>query len=63
MKNTTSAAAHLIHTSPVIISDDELLVAEHFTISTDMIIKSQLLELLAFNGGTPESTACCAGIE
>lgn len=62
MINITSAAAYPIHILPVI-SDDELLVAEHFTVSTDMMIKSQLLELLALNGSTSESTACCSGIE
>lgn len=61
MKNTTSAVAYLINI-PSLISDDELLVIEHFTVSTDMIIKSQLLELFALNSRMLESTVCCTGI-
>lgn len=60
MKNTTSTAAYPINIPPVI-SDNELLMAEHFTVSIDMIIKSQLFELLTLSSRTLESTLCYTG--
>lgn len=39
--------------------NDELLVPEHFTVSVDVFIKPQLLELLAMKSRTLNSAPCC----
>lgn len=56
MKNTTSIVVYPTN-NPSVISDDELLVVENFTVFTDVVIQSQLLQLLALNSRTLESSA------
>lgn len=61
MKNTTSIVVYPTN-NPSVISDDELLVVENFTVFTDVVIQSQLLQLLALTGRTLESSASLIGI-
>lgn len=56
MKNITGIVVYPTN-NPSVISDDELLVVEHFTVSIDVVIQSQLLQLLALNSRTLESSA------
>lgn len=56
MKNITGIVVYPTN-NPSVITYDELLVVEHFTVSTDVVIQSQLLQLLALNSRTLESSA------